>query len=265
MAARRSNTSNWRDDLEIASLFGMIDVSRADSKFVNLCEMSEVELREAWERGRKKRHSVVDLVTKLEATSVPSLNCIDIQDTLNFLYGATGDQIFKGAALAMNGYGFTHGFHRKGVKETVVNKIKNDGYARDWWAMPQIHMWVKQEGYPLRSATQFVVARNVIGGADEEFDSVVERLRKQYPKWVKTIEKNTPWNSGKGDTGRKLRVRFPSRWLGNEITFLSEFMGVKVGVDGFAVVPDEAEWRRLIHEGHIWLCGVIDSKTGKSL
>ena len=122
--------------------------------------MSDAELKAVWKRVTQRR-AVVDRLTKLDAKQIPSVSCFDVREALDFLYTATGDHIFKGAALAMKGYGLSHG----GLKATVLGKIRGHR-TRDWWAMPKMHSWVEKESVTVRAAAKIVAAEWGIGAAD---------------------------------------------------------------------------------------------------
>jgi hypothetical protein len=99
---------------------------------------------------------------------------------LEFLHEATGDDTFQLAAHAMTSHGFTRG----GVKQAALSKLTMNKHAI-WASMPRMSVWVEKEKFAPLKAAKIVAAERGIPG--QPFETVVTDLRKNYPKWLKSI------------------------------------------------------------------------------
>jgi hypothetical protein len=177
---------------------------------------------------------------------------------LDFIAEITGDEAFRSAILAMRAYGLDRG----GLKQNALQMIKKQCRTAEWAAMPRMHSLVLS-GLESVPAAKEAAAQPGIPG--QSFSRVVDRLRKTYPAWKRSLAGQLPaprWLDG--NTGRTLRVRLARPWLGADNQPSSELMGVQFGDDGFGIAADNREWRRLIYEGHIALYGVIEP-AGKNM
>jgi hypothetical protein len=194
MAARRGNKSTYSNNLhayaspdrttvwhcgEDGSTITIRDWEKISEK--DFRDYSDDDFIEAWKRACK-RDPFVGVYDRLKSADRPraSLNCRDVSQALEFMYKATGDTNFLGAAVAMKLYGLTSG----GLKKTVLGKMSNFRHAF-WSAMPKMHVWIENEKVSPLKAAKLVAARHGIPG--QSFETVVDGLRKTYPKWLKSI------------------------------------------------------------------------------
>jgi hypothetical protein len=187
-----------------------------------------------------------------------SINGGDVADALDFLADMVGDHAFRTAALALRGYGLAGG----GLKQDTLGLVREQNGTAAWAAMPCMHSWKQVIKSVSAAAARTAVQLGIPG---KSFEVVIDALRKTYPVWLKEIEDKAPTRQiQSGDTGRKLRVRFTVPRLGADNEPITELMGVHFGQDGFGIAPDNRDWRRLIHQGHVALYGVFEPELGKN-
>jgi hypothetical protein len=187
MAARRGNKSTYSGNLHVYASPDRTTVWRCkDGDWEKISEKdfrdySDDDFIEAWKRTRK-RDPFVGLYDKLKKAKSPSvgLNCVDVRQALEFLHKATGDDAFQLAAHAMTSHGFTRG----GVKQAALSKLTSNKRAI-WASMPRMSVWIEKEKFTPLKAAKLVAAERGIPG--RSFETVVDALRKTYPKWLKSI------------------------------------------------------------------------------
>jgi hypothetical protein len=183
----------------------------------------------------------------------------DVARALEFLTEATDDDIFRSAALAIRGYGLDKG----GLKASTLRMLRENQRTAEWAAMKVMHQFVEGGTSVLRSAR---LTATVLGLPGQSLRSTVDNLRKVYPKWLKAINGNLPVPTPPdGSTGRKLRVQLRQVVEGADRTSrISRFPEDAIfDATGFAIVPDNREWRRLVYKGFAVLFGVIELNVGK--
>jgi hypothetical protein len=180
---------------------------------------------------------------------------------LEFLAVATDDEVFRSAALALKAYGLNKG----GLKASVLRMFKESERTGEFAAMRIMHQFMGEGASASQAARATAIALGLPG---QSFRSVTDSLRKLYPKWLKTANNNVPEPAPPdGRTGRKLRVQLrPVIKKSDGVSRLSRFpCDVTLDPEGFAIVPDNREWRRLVHKGFAVQFGVIEADVGKTL
>jgi len=184
----------------------------------------------------------------------------DVARALEFLAEATDDDVFRSAALAIRGYGLDKG----GLKASTLKMLRENRRTAEWAAMRMMHQFVEEGSSVLQSARSTSV---VLGLPGQSMASTVDNLRKVYPKWLKAINGHSPPPTlPDGSTGRKLRVQLRQVVkTADRTSRISWFPGGAVfDATGFAIVPDNREWRRLVNKGFAVLFGVIEQDVGKT-
>ena len=125
--------------------------------------------------------------------------------------------------------------------------------------MKIMHQFVQDEGTSMLKGAQLTAV--ILGLPGQSFKSVTDNLRKVYPKWLRAVASGTPLPvPPDGWTGRKLRVQ--TRHVvkdGAKTSRISQFPDdVEVDLEGYAIVPDNRQWRNLVKRGFAILYGVID-------
>jgi hypothetical protein len=180
---------------------------------------------------------------------------------LEFLAVATEDEVFRSAALALQAYGLNKG----GLKASVLRIFRDSERTGEFAAMRVMHQFMGEGISASRAARATAVALGLPG---QSLRSVADDLRKLYPKWLKLVDNNIPRPAPPdGSTGRKLRIQLrPVIKRNDGVSRLSRFPSdMTFDAEGWAIVPDNREWRRLVHKGFAVHFGVIESEVGKTL
>ena len=89
---------------------------------------------------------------------------------------------------------------------------------------------------------------------------MVKELCTAFGPWQASVKSKAPADMPPiGDTGRKLRVRMATPWLGVDNHPIEEMRGVLFNEDGTALAPDDCWWRGKVCEGTFHLCGIIQA------
>jgi hypothetical protein len=245
MATQDRNRSKYGQDRKE---FGFLDLTNRETWIPDLLE-------KAWKTAAARR----PIKTSYDAIDTTSLSGEATADALELLFEVTGDEAFRTALLALRG----HGLHKGGLKENLKRKLRGKLNARPAirYAMSTMAGWRRRVRSD-REAARLTAAQMGIPG--QSFDAAVDELRKAYVQLKKLVEtgSNEPADDVfGGDTGRKLKVRMATPWSGLDGKPLNTIRGVEFGESALGVVPDDAWWRRAIHEGRFELCGVIERQV----
>jgi hypothetical protein len=143
--------------------------------------------------------------------------------------------------------------------------LRENQRTAEWGAMRLMHQFVEEGMSVLQSAR---LTATLLGLPGQSLKSEADNLRKIYPKWLKTIVGHMPPpRPPDGWTGRKLKVQL--RQVVKTADRTSRISGFPADVvfdaTGFAIVPDNREWRSLVNKGFAVLFGVIEQDVGKIL
>ena len=215
------------------------------------------------EKEWRRRVARSPVKTPYETFDAVSLSGEATAVALELLSRMTGDEAFRTALLGLRAYELDKG----GLKENLKRLFRGKLHARPAvrYAMPSMERWRAFVQSDIQAARLAAAQRGVPG---QSFAAVVDELRKAFVDWKLASVANEPEDAlPTGDTGRKLKVRMAYRWTGRDNQPVREPHGVMFNADGFALVPDSATWRRMIHRGMFWLCGVIEQaeEAGKTL
>jgi hypothetical protein len=202
---------------------------------------------------------------------------------LEFLARLTDDEAFRTALLVLRAYGFDEG-RRTGLQERGRERLSGRLSMRPAvrLCMPTMYGWVQKfrnEGNPrtgknddiISMAAKFTLAQHGVPLRERKrpkhetllakFLTVMDELRKAYPRWEVSVDSNEPAETPKtGDTGRKLKVRMARPHLGADNKPTSDVRGVVFATDGSGLAPDNQWWRKMIRDGHFELCRVIEAE-----
>ncbi len=210
-----------------------------------------------WRQGVAARKGAPSAYDRAKAAPIAdSINCETIRSALDFLAEATQDEIFKAAALALDGYGMKTG----GLKRKMLQILADAHLKTEWQVMPLVHQLV-ENGESVKGAARSAASTLSLAGAS--LDSIVDDIRKLYPAWLKnegcSADDLTPPD---GSTGRKLKVKITTaNPTEAERRGRSEPLpdGACDAGDGFLLVPDDRHWRRWVASGYAALFGVVKS------
>ena len=172
----------------------------------------------------------------------------DLVSALTYLSSITGDVAFDGAKRALAAYGLESG----GLKSATKKLVKASNLDLYTAVLPEIAKLVEptpgKRGLSARKAAEKVAIKYGLPG--HSLAAVVDELRKAYSASQTAIPAEFP----AADTGRKLRVRLGAELLQNGISSLFD---QSFDAKGFAKVPDDRRWRRLIDEGEVIFLGAV--------
>ena len=179
MISRRGNSSTYNPE---------------NGNDLALPDRSDADTEAAWQRATNyKKNKMADpLITldyevktfqfRRDADRRDAVRFEDFSRTLVLMALVTGDKRFQGTADAMKERGLVAG----GIRETLIATADNAMFNGDVIAMPCVHgwlEWLKSNGRraSVKKAAMLAAIDLKIPGAS--FAAVVDKLRKNYPKW----------------------------------------------------------------------------------
>lgn len=159
-----------------------------------------------------------------------TISVAEFKQGLRYLFDITGDEAFRTAELALDGYGLRRG----GLKQATKQMLRDGHRSPEYAAVPFM-----KDG-SVAEAERIAAEYGLPGmtGDNVAFGEVVARLRRAYLLLKKT---GAATDMPDGHTGRTLIVRC-----------------AMLAPDGLGIVPDGRDWRRLIHDGHATLLRVME-------
>ena len=215
-------------------------------------EQLHVNAQTLWESQAKKaaeKKPLWDLFGRASTEiRADTFSVEDLVSALTYLSSITGDIAFDGAKRALAAYGLESG----GLKSATKKLVKASNLHLYAAVLPEMAKLVEpspgKRGLSARKAAEDIAIKYGLPG--HSLAAVVDDLRKAYS----ASKTSDPRDFPNADTGRKLRVRLGEDLLKNGIAtlFYQSF-----DADGFAQVPDDRRWRRLIDEGEVIFLGAV--------
>ncbi len=171
-----------------------------------------------------------------------SISCTDLLKALDYLTRVTGDEAFRTAALALKGYGLASG----GLEAVTKRMLRDAQMTVEDFIAPLM------AGPKVSDAEQAAIEYGVPGPS---FETVTTKLRKARRRMDNDPAR--PRGIPKGDTGRKMLVRFGCPTYDADGKQVCACFGIAFDDDGFAVVPDSREWRQAINHGQFVSLGFL--------
>lgn len=181
----------------------------------------------------------------------------DVRAALEYLARITGDEAFETGLRALDAYGLDD----TGLESAAKRLLRESGQG------PHDHLGYLVEPMkdPLRKGSQRKGslrngARHLaikLGIPGPNFQETVDAIRKAPLAAKRKAAKPFP----DGDTGRVVRVQMTAPWLDEKQQPMTTLLGISFDELGFAEVPDNRHWRRLIGTGQMAMHGYVPQST----
>ena len=189
-----------------------------------------------------------------QALTGSRIRVTDVQAALEYLARLTGDSAFEAAARVLP----TYSLGDSGLKAAAQRLLRNTGRTLADFMIP----FVDPPPVSQAASAQEVAVMFRLPGIS--LRTLVDTLRKAPPR----AQKNPPQPFPTGDTGRYLLVRWRVPFMDAPDVPLSSMYGIALDEEGWATVPDNRDWRRMIANGFFLFHGEIlppSSDLGKSV